>query len=170
MIALFAALAFAAPPIDGTFQPSISQAEIDARLTTAITDASMQFNWAIRGIARGRIEDQANACATLKFFNSATHTGVKCDAKNAIVRLNDNSEGAFDSEGRQVTSVVRVHLPRRRLLRPYRGRDEQPDDHADDLHHSVQPNRNSQRTAVTTHAAKGKLPAALVRPRSERLA
>jgi hypothetical protein len=24
------------------------------------------------------------------------------------VRLNDNSEGAFDSEGRQVTSVVRV--------------------------------------------------------------
>ncbi len=108
MIALFAALAFAAPPIDGTFQPSITQAEVDARLTTAIQDASMQFNWAIRGIARGRIEDQANACGTLKFFNSATHTGVKCDAKDAIIRLNDNSQGAFTSGDRQVTSTVRI--------------------------------------------------------------
>lgn len=108
MIALLATLAIAAPPIDGTFQPSISQAEIDARLTTAITDASMQFNWAIRGIARGRIEDQANACGTLKFFSSATHTGVKCDAKDAIVRLNDNSQAPFDSDGHQVTSTIRL--------------------------------------------------------------
>lgn len=108
MIALLASLALAAPPIDGTFQPSIPQAEIDARLTTAITDASMQFNWAIRGIARGRIEDQASACSTLKFFNNATHTGVKCDAQDPIVRLNDNSQAPFDSDGRQVTSTVRV--------------------------------------------------------------
>lgn len=106
MLALLASLALAAPPIDGTFEPSISQTEIDARLSTAIEDAAAQFNWAIRGIARSKIEDQANACHTLKLFSNATHSGVKCDADSAIIRMNDNSEPAFTSGSRTVDSEI----------------------------------------------------------------
>ena len=108
MLVFLTSLALAAPPIDGTFQPSISQAEVDARLTQAATDASQQFNWLIRGIARGKILEQATACSTLKLMSNATHTGVKCDAEASIVRLNDNSEPPFDRDGTTVDSVVAI--------------------------------------------------------------
>lgn len=107
LILLAAVSALAAPPIDGTFRPSIPEAEIQARLDKSIDDAAAQFNWAIRAIARGRIDDQASACRTLALLSNETRTGVKCDDEAAIIRLTDNSEPSFARGNRTVDSVVR---------------------------------------------------------------
>jgi len=108
MLILFTALGLAAPPVDGTFQPSISQAEVQTRLEAAAQEASEQFNWLIRGVARGKIMEQATACSTLRVLSNETHTGVKCDDEPHILRLNDNSEPPFDSDGVTVDSVVSI--------------------------------------------------------------
>src|SRR5690606_18191015 len=90
-----------------TFAPSLSEDQIQARLDKAIDDAAAQFSWAIRAIARSRIDDQASACRQLALLSDPQRTGVKCDDEAAIVRLTDNSEPSFAKGNRTVDSVVR---------------------------------------------------------------
>jgi len=96
----FAALsAWAATPIDARFRPAESPEQVRAILGDTVDGAVEQLPWAVRGIARPRLERGVTACPYYHFLINAPSFRVNCRGRNNFAWTIGKKGSFTDSDG-----------------------------------------------------------------------
>ncbi len=97
-----------AHPINGTWVLTVSEEDVQKRLTEAVDTAASQLNLLIREIGRSKLTNAANFCKVYRFALTDTSFSVQCDSRDPYARPLEGDQPATGRDGEPIQSRLKL--------------------------------------------------------------